>query len=109
MKSTPYGLTRKTLILAALISATLGAVTAAAGPERYGFNQDNAPGWSLMTPAERSEHQNKMWAAKTYDECKTVQAEHHKVMEARAKAKGVTLPAPRNDACEQMKARGLVK
>jgi len=35
------------------------------------------PGWSLMTPAERSAHQNMMWSAKIYDECKAIQAEHY--------------------------------
>lgn len=109
MKSTTYSWTRKTLILVGLIAATLGAVTAEAGPGRYRFNQDNAPGWTLMTPAERTEFQNKMRAAKTYDECKAIQAEHHTVMEARAKEKGVTLNVPRYNACDQMKARGILK
>jgi len=109
MKSTTYSLTRKTLILAGLIAATLGAVTAEAGPGRYRFNQDNAPGWTLMAPAERSEFQTKMRSAKTYGDCKATQAEHHMAMEARAKEKGVTLLAPRNNACDQMKARGFIK
>ena len=109
MKSTIYSWTRKTLILAGLIAATLGAVSAEAGPGRYRFNQDNAPGWTLMTPAERSEHQNTMRAARTYDECKATQAAHHAIMEARAKEKGVTLPSPRNNACDQMKARGFIQ
>lgn len=109
MKSTTYSLTRKTLILVGLIAATLGAVTTEAGPGHYRFNQDNAPGWTLMTSAERTEFQTKMRAAKTYDECKATQAAHHTLMEARAKEKGVTLPTPRNNPCDQMKARGFIK
>ena len=57
------------------------------GP-RYGFSPDNTRGWSLMTAEERTEHQNKMLAAKTVDECKAVLDEHFKLMNARAKEKG---------------------
>ena len=73
------------------------------------FNQDNTTGWSLMSADERSAHQSKMMSAKTYDECKAVQAEQHKIMEARAKEKGQTLPAPRQNGCDRMKARGLFR
>ena len=37
------------------------------------------------------------------------QEEHHKAMEAKAKEQGKTLPAPRNNACDRMKARGVIK
>ncbi len=109
MKSTYPSLTRKLLILAALLAATLGTVSAEAGPGRYRFNQDNAPGWTLMTPTERIEFRNKMRSSTTYDECKATQTAHHTLMQARAAEKGVTLPGPRNNACEQMKARGFLK
>lgn len=73
------------------------------------FNQNNTRGWGLMTPQERTEHQAKMRGVKTYDECKTVQAEQHAAMEARAKEKGVTLPIARQNACDRMKARGIIQ
>ena len=73
------------------------------------FNKDNTVGWALMTPEERTANQIKMRAVKTYDECKLLQTEQHKTMEARAKEKGVTLPAPRQNGCDRMKARGLIK
>ena len=76
---------------------------------RYALNQGNTPGWSLMSPEERTAHRDKMWSFKTYDECKTYQAEHHKAMEAKAKEQGKTLPAPRANACDRMKARGQLK
>jgi len=80
------------------------------GPgKRMMFNQGNTPGWSLMTPEERSAHQQKMWSFKTFDECKAYQAEHHKAMEAKARDQGKTLPAPRANACDRMKARGQFK
>jgi hypothetical protein len=76
---------------------------------RFNFDKDNTPGWALMTTEERAAHSGKMRAAKTYDECKAVQDEHHKAMEVRAKEKGVTLPAPRQNGCDRMQARGFFK
>jgi hypothetical protein len=73
------------------------------------FNQNNAaPGWTLMTPEERTAFQVKMRAVKTYDECKLMQAEHRSLMETRAKDKGVNLMPPRRNACDNLKARGLI-
>jgi len=80
----------------------------AKGP-RFQFNKDNTYGWNLMSAAERTAHRNAMLALKNYDECKAVQYERHALMEARAKEKGITLRAPRNNACDRMKARGLLK
>ena len=73
------------------------------------FSQRNTAGWSLMTQEERIAHREKMLSVKTYEECKVVQAEQHKLMEARAKEKGVTLPEPRYNGCDRMKARGFIK
>ncbi len=91
-----------------------GAGPGAGGPAARGmhgmrFNKDNTAGWALMTPEERTAHQIKMRAVKTYDECTLLQTEQHKAMEARAKEKGVTLPTPRQNRCDRMKARGLIK
>lgn len=62
------------------------------------------PGWSMMTPAERNEHRDRMRSMKSYEECKTTMAQHHEQMVARAKEKGVKMPAePRHDACAGMK------
>jgi Spy/CpxP family protein refolding chaperone len=121
----------RTLALSALLGATLSASALAQpgqgmgpgggmgpgmggmGPGgkgmQYRFNKDNTPGWSLMTPEERTAHHDKMMAAKTYDDCKAAQAEQHKQMEERAKAQGKTLPGPRQNACDNMKARGFYK
>lgn len=76
---------------------------------RFEFNKDNTPGWSLMTPEERTAHREKMLAAKTPEECKAIQEEHHKQMSERAKEKGQTLRGPRQNACDRMKARGFYK
>lgn len=81
----------------------------ARGMRAMRFDKGNTPGWSLMTAEERSAFQAKMHATKTYDECKVLQTEHHAAMEARAKEKGVTLPTPRQNGCDNMKARGFIK
>jgi hypothetical protein len=76
---------------------------------RFQFNKDNTYGWALMSAEDRTAHRSKMLSAKTYDECKAAQDEQHKLMEARAKEKGTTLSGPRQNACDRMKARGLLK
>ena len=72
-------------------------------------DQNVARGWQLMTPEERTAQQVKMRAVKTYDECKAVQTEHRSTMEARAKEKGLSLFTPRGNACDNLKARGLIQ
>lgn len=73
------------------------------GPGRWGA--DVTPGWGMMSPKEREEHRARMQAAKSHEECKTVQQQHHEQMAARAKERGVTapLPQPRRDACAGLK------
>ena len=105
---------KKTLltILTAMLLAGLTAGAATAAPRGpWAADKGNTWSWQLMTPQERTEHQTKMRSFKTYDECKTYQEEHHKQMEARAKEKGVTLPAWKSGpyGCENMKARGYFK
>lgn len=100
---------KRRLIIAATMAAVILSTSALAQGRHYRFNQTNTPGWSLMSAEERTEHQKKMLAAKTYDECKAIQEEQHKAMEARAKEKGATLGAPKTNACDNMKAKGLIK
>ncbi len=93
--------------LAGIILATSG-VALARGP--WAANKGNTAGWQIMTPEERAEHQTKMRSFKTYDECKTYQEEHHKLMMERAKEKGLALPAMASGyGCDNMKARGFLK
>lgn len=63
----------------------------------------------LVTPDERAAHQAKMLNVKTYDECVATQTEFRGVMEVRAREKGVTLPSPRQNRCDIMRNRGLLK
>ena len=62
-----------------------------------------------MTAQERTDYATKMAEVKTYDECKALQDEHHKTMEARAAEKGVKLVPARQNGCDVMKARGFIK
>jgi len=112
---------RKIALTTSIITAALIATTAFAqmgpgmgggmggGKGHFAWNQDVTQGWTLMTAQERTEWNTKMRAATTYDECKTMQAEHHQVMEARAQEKGVKLAPPRQNGCDMMKSRGFIK
>lgn len=100
------------LVAAALLAwASMAAAQPGTGPMMGGggmgmhgihMGPDNTMGWGMMTREERAEHQKKMAAMKTPEECTAYMAEHRQQMEARAKAKGMTLHAPRHDACAMM-------
>lgn len=64
------------------------------------FGRNYTPGWSMMSEAERAEHRKQMAGARTPDECRAVRDEHRKLMEQRAKERGMAnMPGPRHDAC----------
>jgi hypothetical protein len=68
------------------------------------WGTDYTPGWSIMTADERQEHQQRMHSMTSHEECKAYMDQHHQQMAARAKDKGVTVPAePRRDACAGLK------
>jgi hypothetical protein len=79
------------------------------GGGRFAIDSNNTVGWALMTQEEHNAHRQKMWSFKSYDECKAYQLEHHQLMEARAKEKGKTIAPPRFNACDRMKARGVIQ
>ena len=109
MKTT---VTLRSITLIALLGAALAAPVLAQpgrGAQAMRFDQNNTRGWTLMTPEERTVHRDKMLSLKNYEECKSFQTEHRSAMEVRAKEKGVSLPVPRQNSCDRMKARGLIK
>lgn len=65
-------------------------------------NRRNTPGLALMTPEERSAHRDRMRSMQSREECLAYLSEHHAQMAERAKAKGQTLPEPRNRMCERL-------
>jgi hypothetical protein len=56
--------------------------------------QDDAPiyGRQLMTQQEQQAYRQKIRVAKTPEEREQIRAEHHRAMQERAQARGVTLP-----------------
>lgn len=96
-------------ITAAVVATTAFAQMGPGGKGRFAWNQDYTPGWTLMTAQERTDFATKMAGVETYDECKAIQDEHRKTMEARAAEKGVKLIPPRMNGCDVMKARGFIK
>lgn len=68
-----------------------------------GRGQGRMYGWSLMTPQERTEHRQKMRSFDDYATCTAYVAEHHALLQTRAKEKGIALPpAPRRDRCAHL-------
>jgi len=76
---------------------------APAGPQcDWRMNRRNTPGMGLMTQDERSAHRDRMRGFQSREECIAYLTEHHAQMAERAKAKGRTLPQPRQRMCEQL-------
>jgi len=71
-----------------------------------GQGRGQGAGLELMTPEERAAHRTKMQSLTSVEQCNAYLADHRAAMAERAKAKGVTLPEPRGNACERMQARG---
>jgi hypothetical protein len=70
------------------------------------FGPDNTPGWTMMTPAERTAHRQHMASLKTQPECTAYMDEHHKLMADRAKERGRAVPAqPRRNPCAGLPAQ----
>ena len=90
----------RTPLLATLL-VTLSATAFAQGPgpgpgpgARGGprFGEGVTPGWKLMSPEERREHQERMRAMQDPAECEAYMTEHHRLMESRAKERNQALP-----------------
>jgi len=54
--------------------------------------RDRIYGSQLMTPAERATYRQRIRSAKTQQERDRIRAEHHKLMQERARQRGVKLP-----------------
>lgn len=91
------------LLLTALVSGVVLTGTASArGPWRA--SETNTRGWQFMTPEERIEHQSRIRGFTTLEACLAYQAEHHQLMQARARKRGMPLPGGGRDFCEPLKA-----
>lgn len=88
-------------LVLAVLSLALAGSALARGPWRA--SEENTRGWYLMTSEERIAHQARIRGFKTYDECRAYQAEHHRLMEARAREQGRPLPGGRRDICAHLR------
>lgn len=81
-------------VLTAALSGAVFAETPPAAPaeKQAPASKSMMYGHQLMTDAERTEYRAKMRALKTPQEREAFRAEHHKLMQERAKERGVTLP-----------------
>lgn len=86
------------------ICLLLAAEAGARGPWRA--SAENTRGWQFMTPEERIEHQSRVRAFNTLEECRAYQQRHHKLMEERARERGVAVPSGGRDICGHLKAAG---
>ena len=90
----------KYLLLASVLILIAPAYTAFAADEVYGSQ--------LMTEQERNAYRTKMQSMKTEQERQQLRMEHHKQMQERAKAQGVTLPdMPPNQGMHQGMGQGM--
>ncbi len=64
----------------------------------------NTPGWQLMTPQERLEHQARVRGFTNYGECLAYQVSHRQLMEERATQHNVALAGEGRDFCARLKA-----
>jgi hypothetical protein len=72
-----------------LAAQTAGPPAAA---QQAGDDDTTIYGYQLMTPEERQAHRIKMRSMTTAQEREAYRLEHHRAMQERAKARGVTLP-----------------
>ena len=87
-------------LLAITLLLALAATAHAHGPVRA--SEANTRGWQLMTPEERIEHQARVRSFTSYEECRSYQLAHHRLMEERARQRGLELPRRGRDICEHL-------
>jgi hypothetical protein len=89
------------MLAAATLVATMGSTGAVAQDKVQDQTRDRTQltvqdpiyGSQLMTQTERNTHRAAMRKMKTEQEREAYRLEHHKLMQERAAAKGITLPA----------------
>lgn len=101
----------KLVITISALIITLSLIVSASLAHQWCWtcNQDNTYGWQIMTPNERKEHQAKLSNITSYSTCKEYIDTHHRMIENRAKEKGIGLPDMLHNPCDEMKAKGILK
>ena len=96
---------RKTLFAATLAACfAIPAFAADPQPAAKGSccSAKDTAGWEMMSPDERRMHQEKMQGFKDAGSCQAYMKEHHKMMEERAKEKGMAMPRESGHGCDHM-------
>ncbi len=96
-------------ISALILITSLTILSAFAHRWCWTCDQYNTVGWQLMTPEERKEHQARLSNFTGYNSCKEYVDTHNKKMEERAGKKSVVLPKMKENPCDTMKAKGILK
>ena len=87
-------------IAAAMMATTVSLFAAEGVSESTTRKSEPIYGYRMMNDQERNEFRDKMRNARSADERLALRDEHRKQMEARAKARGVTLPEQRGPRSE---------
>ena len=88
-------------LFVAFLLLLLSASAFSRGPWRA--SDGNTSGWHFMSAEERIAHQARMRSFKTWDECQEYRLEHHRLMDARARERGMSLAPSRRDICEHLR------
>jgi len=91
----------RAFLLLAAAAALQTPAAARAGPWRA--NEGNTPGWALMTPEERVEHQAMVRGFTSFDACRSYQIAHHRLMQERAEKSGLPPPRGGHDFCARLR------
>jgi hypothetical protein len=87
--------TMNKLVLAAAVAAAMMAMTATLFAAEQPRRSEPIYGYRLMSEQERNDYRERMRNARSAEERQAIRDEHRKLMQARAKERGVTLPEPR--------------
>lgn len=91
-------------MIALAIGLTLLDTASAGGPWRAG--ESNTRGWQFMSAEERIAHQARIRGFASLEECRRYQRQHHRLMEERARQRGLPLPGGGKDFCAHLVADG---
>jgi hypothetical protein len=82
-------------VMTAMIAVAMMAAASLFAADQPAPKSEPIYGYRMMSDAERNDYRERMRNARSADERQTIRAEHRKLMEGRAKERGVTLPEPR--------------
>lgn len=97
----------KFIIIIIMLSMPVSSVYAK--QSHWYSNESNTYGWNIMTPDEQKEHYAKMRRLTSYNDCIIYIEQHDALMKQRAAEKGVDLPALKQNPCDTMKGRRMLK